>query len=298
MNKIINITIILSIGLSLSVITLNCGKREPKQEKRVSRTVAVIKVEQKNVIRMVNLFGSIYGEQQVTVTPKIIGRVTRIIKPEGTRVSEGDTILYVLNDTPGTDYQPGPVLAPIAGTVGKIYVEVGQTAVPSMPVAAIASFSKNVKVKAPISDLDLPYVKKGADAIVSVTAINNDNFRGKVTNISPVLDQMSGSATVEITIPNRDLKLIPGMTCSINLLLEQKENVIALPLAALFTDGFTKVLVVDDKKIARMREIKVGLVGNELVEVKSGLNIGEQVITTGKERVSGGDEVTIVEVTQ
>jgi len=78
--------------------------------------------------------------------------------------------------------------------------------------------------------------------------------------------------------------------------LEQKENVIALPLAALFTDGFTKVLVVDDKNTAHMREIKTGLVGNELVEIKQGLEISEKVVTTGKERVGDGDLVTAIEV--
>jgi multidrug efflux pump subunit AcrA (membrane-fusion protein) len=71
--------------------------------------------------------------------------------------------------------------------------------------------------------------------------------------------------------------------------------VIALPLLALFTDGFSKVLVVDNNNTARFRNITVGLVGNEMVEIKSGLNIGEKVITTGKERVGDGDVVTIAE---
>lgn len=296
MRKILNITLIL--GLSLLVTVINCAGRGKKQDKRTRHTVAVIKVEQKSVYRSVNLFGSVYGEMQVTITPKIMGRVTQIVKPEGSNVKENDTILYILNDVPGMDYKPGPVLSPISGIVGKIYVEVGQTVVQTMPVATIARYSENVKVKAPISDLDLPYVKKGTSAQVSVSAIANGIFLGKVTNVSSVLDPMSGSATVEITLPNQDKKLIPGMACSINLILEQKENVIALPLAALFTDGFSKVLVVDDKNIAHAREIKVGLIGNELVEVKFGLAIGERVITTGKERVSDGDFVTPIEVTQ
>jgi multidrug efflux pump subunit AcrA (membrane-fusion protein) len=287
------IAFILYVAIVLSITAINCGGRRKKEEKRITHTVAVMKVEQKTVIRSVELFGSVYGDLQVTVTPKIMGRVTQISKPEGSKVNQNDTILYLLNDIPGMDYKPGPVLSPIAGTIGKIYVEIGQTVVQTMPVATIASYSENVKVKAPISDQDLIYVKKGARASVSVAAIANGTFEGKVTNVSSVLDPMSGSAMVEITVPNSDRKLIPGMSADVKLVMEEKSDVTALPLTALFTDGFNKVLVVDNNNIARFREIKTGLIGNELVEVKSGLNVGEQVITTGKERVGDGDAVTV-----
>lgn len=296
-NLLIKLNVI-NISLLLVMTAVNCGGRGKKEDKRKAHTVAAVKIGQTSVSRSVELFGTIYGEQQVTVTPKITGKVVRIVNPEGAKVREGDTILFILNDTPGTDYQPGPVLAPIGGTVGKIYVEVGQTVAPTIPVATIASFYGNVKVKAPISDLDLPYVRQGTNATISVTAVQNGGFQGAVSKVSAVLDAMSGSATVEVSIPNPEQKLIPGMACSINLLLEKKDNVIALPLAALFTDGQPRVLIVNEQNIAKIREVKIGLVGNELIEIKSGLSAGERVITTGKERVSDGDEVTVVEVTQ
>jgi multidrug efflux pump subunit AcrA (membrane-fusion protein) len=295
MKHLLNKTLILLVGLSMMVTLVNCSGQGKKQDKKTTHTVKVITVSQNAVSRSVDLFGSIYGDLQVTVTPKIAGRVTQIVKPEGSKVNENDTILFILNDVPGMDYKPGPLLAPISGTVGKIYADVGQMVAPAMPVALIAQYSDNVKVKAPISDQDLPYVQKSAVAKISVSALANSIFEGRVTNISTVVDQMSGSATVEITVPNQNKKLIPGMACSINLLLEQKGDVIALPLLALFTDGFSKVLVVDNNNTARFRNITVGLVGNEMVEIKSGLNIGEKVITTGKERVGDGDVVTIAE---
>ena len=293
MKKYITLSIIF-----LAIIVLNCGQRGKKAETKTTHTVAVVTVNQRTVTRSVELFGSIYGEMQVTVTPKIMGRVTQIVKPEGSAIKENDTILYILNDIPGMDYKPGPVLSPIAGIVGKIYVDIGQTVAQTIPVATIASYLENVKVKAPISDQDLPYVKRDASAQVSVSAISNGIFEGKVTNVSTVVDQMSGSATVEITIPNRDGKLIPGMACNVKLEIEKKSDVTVLPLSALFTDGFSKVLVTDNKNIARFREIKVGLIGDEYIEVLSGLNIGEKVITTGKERINEGDEVKSVEGAQ
>lgn len=281
------------IAIFLTAVIITCGPKGKQTDKKTTHTVAVVQVNLNTVIRTVELFGSVFGDLQVTVYPKIMGRVTQIVKPEGSNVNQGDTILFILNDIPGMDYRPGPVLSPIAGVIGKIYVDIGQSAVQSMPVASVAEYSNNIKVKAPISDQDLAYVKKGARALVSVAAIANGTFEGKVTNVSSVIDPMSGSALVEITVPNLSKTLIPGMAADVRLVMEEKNNVTALPLVALFTDGFSKVLVVDNNNIARFREIKTGLIGNELVEIKSGINVGEKVITTGKERVGDGDAVTI-----
>ncbi len=289
------ILISITIGLVISTLSISCQNRKGKNiETRINQTVAVITVGRHIVNRSVELFGSVYGDLQVTVSPKIAGQVIQIKKPEGSTVSQGDTILYILNDIPGMDYQPGPVLSPISGTVGKVNVEVGQNVSPATTIATISNYSNNVRVKAPISDQDLPYVKKGANAEISITALPGLVFQGRVSNVSTVVDQMSGSATVEITIPNLDHKLIPGMAASAKLTLEQKNDVIALPTAALFTDGSQKVLVVQDG-VAHLKEVKLGLIGNDYAEVLSGLAGGEKVITVGKERVSDGDKVKTIE---
>ncbi|MCX7785688.1 MAG: efflux RND transporter periplasmic adaptor subunit [candidate division WOR-3 bacterium] len=284
--------------LFATISLISCRNQRTAQEKKNIQAVEVITVNIGTVNRSVTLYGAIYGSSQVTIYPKIAGRVTQIVKPEGSMVNEGDTVLYILNDIPGMDYKPGPVLSPIAGIVGKVYVDIGQSVAPQIPVATVANYTEQVKVKAPISDQDLPYVKKGTTAQVSVTTLDNEIFSGTVTNISSILDPMSGSATIEITIPNQNRRLIPGMACRVNLLLEQKKDVITLPLTALFSNNYTKVLVVDKDNIARFREIKVGLMGDELVEIKSGLAIGEKVITTGKEWISDGEKVIPIEISQ
>jgi multidrug efflux pump subunit AcrA (membrane-fusion protein) len=294
-NLIKGIFTFITIGLAISFLSISCQSQKGKKvETRINQTVAVITVGRNIVNRSVELFGSVYGDLQVTVSPKIAGRITQIVRPEGSTVNQGDTILYILNDIPGMDYQPGAVLSPISGTVGKINVEVGQNVSPATTIATISNYSNNVRVKAPISDQDLPYVKKGANAEISITALPGMVFQGKVTNLTTVVDQMSGSATVEITLPNHSHKLIPGMAASAKLTLEQKNDVITLPNAALFTNGSSKVLIVQDG-IARMKEIKLGLVGNDYTEVLSGLAGGEKAVTIGKERVSDGDKVNVIE---
>ena len=265
-----------------------------KKEERLVQSVEVATVKLDTVLRTVQLLGTLQGEQQAMALPKIAGRVTEIAKPEGSRVNEGDPIAFVVNDVPGMDFKPGPVRAPLSGVVGKVYVEVGQTVAPTIPVAAVSSFSDRVKVKASISDADLPFVKVGALADVSVSAIPDRTFAGRVSQVSPMLDPMSRSATVEVSLANPGGRLVPGMTVSVKLTLERKNGVPAIPTAALFTDGSGRVMVVEGK-VASLRPISTGLIGDELVEVVAGLAPGEQVATTGKERIKDGETVSPVE---
>ncbi|MEO0098029.1 MAG: efflux RND transporter periplasmic adaptor subunit [candidate division WOR-3 bacterium] len=271
----------------------SCGKRGEKVGRgEFIPTVAVTVVEKRKVTRTLQLFGTISGEEQVMVFSKITGRVTEIRKREGSEVKEGEAIVYVLNDIPGMDYKPGPVPSPISGVVGKIYVEVGQQVGPTTPIANVANYSQRVKIKAPLSDQDLKFVKKSAPARISLSAYPDTAFEGWVSNVSPILDPISRTATVEITIPNKNKKLIPGMAAKIVLVLEEKENALALPRNAIFFEEKNKVFVVEDE-VAHLKEVAVGLIGDELVEITSGLREGEKVVTLGKERLKDGGKVRV-----
>ena len=270
------------------------GKDKGKAEEKQAMAVAVVTADTGTVIRSTNLVGTLVGEQQVTVMPKVAGRVTEIARAEGSYVKAGDPILYIVNDVPGMDYKPGPVLSPISGVVGKVNVEVGQSASPGMPVATVASYSDRIRVRASVSDADMPYVKIGSTADVSISAIPDQVFSGRVTQISPIVDAASRSATVEVTLPNNQHKLVPGMTASMQLVVERREHVVAVPLSALFATDKTKAVIIDGTT-ARFRTIQIGLVGDDKTEVVSGINPGDKVATTGKERVQDGETVRPVE---
>ncbi len=282
-----------SIVLALFVGCGPMGKGRGKTEKEAA-TVAVETVTRDTVMRTTDLLGTLQGSEQVSVYPKLAGRVTQIAKPEGSSVKAGDPIIYVVNDIPGMDYKPGPVLSPIDGVVGKVSVDVGQNASPGTSVATVASYSNQVRVVAPVSDADLPYVKLGSAASVQISALPDRTFTGRVTKVTPFVDNVSRSATVEITVPNSEHRLVPGMTAGVRLVLERRENVVALPLAALFSTDQTKIIVVDGTT-AHFRHVATGLVGDDKAEVLSGINVGEKVATTGKERVEDGQTVKPIE---
>lgn len=277
------------------VAAAGCRSRSGKKQKEATvPAVTVVKATQGTVTRSIQLLGVLQGEEQVLVYSKITGRVTEITKPEGSVVGPDEPIGYVVNDIPGMDYKPGPVRSPIGGVVGKVYVEVGQTVAPTMPFAAVARFSDRIKMKALVSEVDLPFVKPGLKALVSFSSAGDSAVSGVVTEVSPMLDPMSRSATVEISIPNYRRRLVPGMAGMARLVVEEKKDVVMVPLGALFATGEERVVVVRDG-IAHLQPVRFGLRGDEWVEVIEGLEPGAQVATTGKEGVKEGQKVNPVE---
>jgi multidrug efflux pump subunit AcrA (membrane-fusion protein) len=277
------------------LLAAGCTSRRGGQEAdKVAPAVAVITVGRATVTRTVQLLGTLQGEEQATLSSRIAGRVTEITRPEGTTVAAGDPILYVVNDIPGMDYKPGPVTAPFAGIVGRVNVEVGQTVAPGMPVATVSSFAGRIRARAAVSDADLPFVGRGARARVTASALPDSVFTGTVSQVSPMLDPASRTATVEVQLANPRRLLVPGMSVSVRLTVEEKPDVIALPLAALNVGGAPRAVVIEGTT-ARIRDIRTGLVGDELVEVVSGLSAGDRIATIGKERVKDGETVRPVE---
>lgn len=282
--------------LLAAVVLAGCGQRK-REAARSLQAVAFVTAGRATVARTVGLVGTVQGDPQATAMSRIAGRVTEVVKQEGSYVSEGEPIAFVVNDIPGMDYRPGPVTAPVSGTVGRVYVEPGQSVGPGMPVATVASFSDRVRVRVHVSDQDLRFVRSGTRGEVAVTAFPDTVFTGTVEKTTPMLDQMSRTATVELVVDNRGRRLVPGMAASVRLVLEQREDAVVLPLTALFTNGLDKVAVLDGN-VARFRAVRVGLVGDRMAEISSGIEPGERVITTGKERIKDGSEVKPIEAGQ
>ena len=101
------------------------------------------------------------------------------------------------------------IRAPISGIISRRNVELGGMAAPQAPVFEIIDID-TVKARVSIIESDLYKIKLGAEAMVSVDALQ-EPVRGEVTLISPILDRMNRTTTVEISIDNRDHKMKPGM---------------------------------------------------------------------------------------
>jgi multidrug efflux system membrane fusion protein len=191
--------------------------------------------------------------------------------------------------------------APMAGVVLKRSVEVGALAAPGLVAFSIAD-TRTVKVVFGVADVELEGLQVGATQTISTEAYRGQTFTGHITRIAPAADARSRVFEVEVTIPNAEDQLKPGMIASLKVNAQSGGMPsVALPLTAIVRspahrDRFAVFVVTDDKgeSTARLREVEVGdFLGNN-IPIRSGLNEHDRVVVMGATLISDGEQVQVI----
>jgi len=98
----------------------------------------------------------------------------------------------------------------------------------------------------------------------------------------------------EVDVPNPNLLLIPGMYAQVNLTLDNRHAVVAIPVMAVDIDAESshgRVMIVTPNDRVEVRKIELGIETANLVEVRSGLNEGDRVVLSGRSGLQPGGEV-------
>lgn len=192
------------------------------------------------------------------------------------------------------------VRAPIDGLIGQVFVEVGDMAVPQIPVCTIVDMDV-VTLKVRIPESDLTSVSEGQPVTFRVISSNGGVRRGTVTRVSPVLDRASRTATIEVDYDNADHVLKPGMLARVEVEVERRDNVVWAPKDSLTVTAerrgdkrVYRAVVAKDGK-AEEREVLIGLEDGEKAQVLEGLEAGDDLVTEGQHLMADGDDIKIVE---
>ena len=103
---------------------------------------------------------------------------------------------------------------------------------------------------------------------------------------------MTRTALVKALVPNTDGKLRVGMFANLDLIVNVRENAVVIPETALIPKGDdVSVFVIDAESKAQPRPVKVGIRMAGTVEITSGLDVGEKVITEGFQKIGPGSKV-------
>lgn len=183
--------------------------------------------------------------------------------------------------------------SPISGFVTAKNYDNGDMTSPQLPVVVIQQIAP-VKAVIGVSEQYYSYLKKGAAATLSVDALGEETFSGIVTNIFPTLDPVTHTVSTEIEVANKDLKLRPGMYARVHLDFGTKEA-LTVPDKAIVRQagsGARYVYVFSGGK-AIYRAVELGQQQGDLYEVVSGLNAGDQVITSAPSNLKNGLSVKL-----
>lgn len=189
--------------------------------------------------------------------------------------------------------------APFDGVITQRTVDRGQyvTGGTEKPLLVVERADK-LRVVVDVPELDAPLVTAGeqGDAVIlKVQALANREFNAKVSRTSWSLDEANHSLRTEIDIPNSDATLRSGMYASASILLEQRNEVLTLPLTAILRDdSAVYCCLVVSGKIER-RVLELGLRSGDEVEVMAGLDATDKVVLTRAAGLQTGQEVVVIE---
>jgi RND family efflux transporter MFP subunit len=152
-----------------------------------------------------------------------------------------------------------------------------------------------VKVVVNVIERDFSRVKLNQKARISVGAYPDETFAGKIALISPTIDRITRTASVEIVISNRNHRLKPGMFAEVDIIVREKADAILIPTyAVLEQSDVNRVFILADGK-ATSQVVQLGADQGESVEVLSGVAIGDSLIVAGHHRISSGETVRVIQ---
>jgi membrane fusion protein, multidrug efflux system len=189
------------------------------------------------------------------------------------------------------------VTAPNSGVADVVNVRVGETFVGSTalgPQIRIVNTS-DLKVVADVPENYLSRVKVGSDLEIVLPEENNRIINAKVTVIGRIINPSSRTFQIEAKIPgNSSLK--PNQLAKVHIKDYGKADAITIPINTLQNDEKGKFVMLaakeNGKLIARKRQITVGELNGDQLEVKSGLQPGDQIITEGFQGLYDGQLIT------
>jgi Cu(I)/Ag(I) efflux system membrane fusion protein len=175
------------------------------------------------------------------------------------------------------------IRAPFTGIVTQKNVIEGQRIMAGMDVFRLADIS-TVWVMAKVYEYDLPYVRLGQEALMTLTYLPGETFRGRVTYVYPYLEPKTREVDVRMEFHNPGYELKPGMYATVILTSQLAKEATLVPDVAVINTGLRSVAFVMPKPGRfELRQVETGARSeNNYLQVLSGLWPGETVVVSGQ----------------
>ncbi|QJX47099.1 efflux RND transporter periplasmic adaptor subunit [Hymenobacter taeanensis] len=190
------------------------------------------------------------------------------------------------------------VVAPFSGTVDDVLPKLGETVAPGAPVVKLLSSGSTGKIVVDVSEAYASRIKVGDKALVTIPDLGQEEIPATVRVVTSTINPTSRTFTTELRLnSNKAGQLRPNMVANVRIQNYNQQSATVLPVDLVQKDEQNSyVLVVGDKggrKVAAKRVIKTGNTYNGKVEVTSGLQAGDQVISAGYQNLNEGQAVSL-----
>ncbi|MGM0631936.1 MAG: efflux RND transporter periplasmic adaptor subunit [Pseudomonadota bacterium] len=185
------------------------------------------------------------------------------------------------------------VRAPFAGVLGFRNVSQGSLVSPSTVITTLDEID-TIKLDFDVPEMYLAQLESGLGVEAGSIVYRGRDFSGEVRSIGSRIDPVSRSVRVRAHIDNADRALRPGMLLTTTVALSPREVLVVPEQAIVPSQGSQYVFMPDGENVARRVEVELGRRRPGIVEIVSGVDVGDHVITDGIGQVRAGQPVRIL----
>lgn len=183
--------------------------------------------------------------------------------------------------------------APFPGIMGLRQVSPGAYVQPGKDIARLEDLS-SIKLDFRVPEVYLDKIRKDQEVNVKVDAYPNEQFKGRIYALEPVVDEQTRTVLLRARIPNQGFKLRPGMFARVSVTLGARANALVIPEQAIVPKGQDSFVfrVVDGK--AKLTKVRIGQRSPGEVEILEGVAAGDTVVTDGQMKLQDSMPVMVL----
>ena len=182
------------------------------------------------------------------------------------------------------------IIAPFDGRLGKREITPGILGNNNSIIATLDDSTK-LKVDIKLPENYVGILKNGLKVQATSDAFNK-TFTGEVKTVSSRVDPTSRSILAQIEILNPNLELIPGILLNIKVIYDERDSM-SIPEESLIIQGDNKFVYLIDNNVLKRKNVRIGLRNFGKVEILSGLEIGDNIVAEGTNKVRNKAKVKI-----
>jgi len=189
------------------------------------------------------------------------------------------------------------IRAPFSGRVSARTASIGELAAPGTPILTLVKDTV-LKIDLALSEMEVMRVQAGMPVELTLPALDDEEFTGRVTRVGVAADKASGSFPVRVELDNADGRLMAGMRCAAAVELARIPESIAIVRDQVVQlngrQGAYVAVEAEGGYIAQARPLKLGSRDGERVLVEEGLSAGELLVVIGQRSINDGSKLQIV----
>lgn len=287
----------------ISCTMLSCNKKNSEKDPSTAEeteavvfAVTTVTATRGELNDYLEFGGDVVAKSNLDILPDAAGKIAQVLVSVGDKVNKNQIIAYVDPSRPGMNFEYSPVKAPISGTITAVNVVPGSMVAQQLSIAKVSKM-ETLEVIMNVPERFVSKVKDGQNAYLRFDAYPGETFLAEVSEVSPVLDQMSRTMGVKLSFIAKDPRIKAGMFARVKLITDIRSNIVKIPDAAIvnrFGENFVFVAVPGETPSVRRQVVSVGVRVDEKAEIISGLAPDTEIVVRGQTLLEEGSLINIV----